>query len=193
TQTFALVSQSPTHDVTVIHCPHMIDTVAGKVRGATSVIVKNDRISKVRPGTVTPDDAEVIDLADDNTCIPGLIDGHTHLTSQGSKNGYSEKFRLNPADYAIRSTVFARRTLLAGFTTVRNVGDSHRESIALRNAINAGEIPGPRIFTAGRFIGTTGGHADPTDGYRWDLEGDPGPKQGIINSPAEAWKAVREH
>src|SRR5699024_4285209 len=114
TQTFALVSQSPTHDVTVIHCPHMIDTVAGKVRGATSVIVKNDRISKMKPGTVTPDDAEVIDLADDNTCIPGLIDGHTHLTSQGSKNGYSEKFRLNPADYAIRSTVFARRTLLAG-------------------------------------------------------------------------------
>jgi imidazolonepropionase-like amidohydrolase len=89
--------------------------------------------------------------------------------------------------------VYARRTLLAGFTTVRNVGDEHNESIALRNAVNAGEVPGPRIFSAGKFIGTTGGHADQTDGYRWDLQGDPGPKDGIINSPADAWKAVRQH
>jgi imidazolonepropionase-like amidohydrolase len=97
------------------------------------------------------------------------------------------------ADYAIRSTVYARRTLLAGFTTVRNLGDSHNESVALRNAINAGVVPGPRIFTAGVPIGSTGGHADPTDGYRQDLAGDPGPANGIINSPQDAWKAVREH
>jgi imidazolonepropionase-like amidohydrolase len=76
---------------------------------------------------------------------------------------------------------------------VRNVGDEHNESIALRNAINAGLVPGPRIFSAGQFVGTTGGHADPTDGYRWDLQGDPDPKDGIINSPEDAWKAVRQH
>lgn len=109
------------------------------------------------------------------------------------RSTYSDKFRLGPADYAIRSTVYARRTLLAGFTTVRNLGDAHNESIALRNAINAGIVPGPRIFSAGQFIGSTGGHADPTNGYRMDLAGDPGPKDGIINSPEDAWKAVRQH
>ncbi len=137
--------------------------------------------------------ATVIDITANGTCMPGLIDSHTHLTMQFSKSTYSDKFRLNPADYAIRSTVYARRTLLAGFTTVRNVGDEHNESIALRNAVNAGIVPGPRIFSAGQFIGTTGGHADPTNGFRWDLQGDPGPKDGIIDSPEGAWKAVRQH
>ncbi|CAM5615369.1 hypothetical protein RLIN73S_05954 [Rhodanobacter lindaniclasticus] len=129
----------------------------------------------------------------DGTCMPGLIDAHTHLTMQFSKNSYSDKFRLNPADHAIRGTVYARRTLLAGFAAVRNLGDDDNASLALRNAINAGLVPGPRIFSAGKFVGTTGGHADPTNGFRWDLQGDPDPKDGIINSPADAWKAVRQH
>src|SRR3546814_10019273 len=103
------------------------------------------------------------------------------------------QFRLNPADYAIRGTVYARRTLLAGFTTVRNLGDNNNESLALRNAINSGLIDGPRMLTAGQAIGSTGGHADGSDGYRADLMGDPGPAQGIINGPDEAWKAVRQH
>ncbi|HET7268597.1 MAG TPA: amidohydrolase family protein [Oleiagrimonas sp.] len=179
--------------ITVVHCAHMIDTAAGKMRGATSIVVEGKRIKKVVSGSVQRPGAKVIDMAANSTCLPGLIDTHTHLTSQGSKSSYSDKFRLNPADYAIRSTVFARRTLLAGFTTVRNLADGHNESIALRDAINRGEVAGPRIFTAGQAIGTTGGHADSTDGYRLDLQGDPGPKQGIINSPAEAWKAVRQH
>src|SRR6202044_2436521 len=119
---------------------------------------------------------------------PGLIDSHTHLTSQTSPTQYVDQFRWNIADYAVRSTVYARRTLLAGFTTVRNVGDSANESVALRNAINAGVLPGPRIFTAGGPIGSTGGHAGPTDGYRSDLAGDPGPKMGIVNSPEDAVK-----
>jgi imidazolonepropionase-like amidohydrolase len=93
----------------------------------------------------------------------------------------------------VRSTIYARRTLLAGFTTVRNLGDQQNETVALRNAINGGLIAGPRIFTAGVPMGSTGGHADPTDGYRYDLAGDPGPDQGIINSPDDAAKAVRLH
>ncbi len=187
------VATAPAPRLTVIHCAHLIDTVAGKMLGATSIVVDGQRIREVVSGNVTRDGARVIDMPAGDTCMPGLIDSHTHLTMQFGKDTYAEKFHLNPADYAIQSTVYARRTLLAGFTTVRNVGDDHNESIALRNAVNAGEIPGPRIFSAGQFIGTTGGHADPTDGYRWDLQGDPGPKDGIINSPAEAWKAVRQH
>ncbi len=184
---------APAPTLTVIHCEHLIDTDAGKLRGATSIVVSGDRIQEVVAGTVNRDGATVIEVPANDTCLPGLIDSHTHLTSQFSKSSYSDQFRLNPADYAIQSTVYARRTLMAGFTTVRNVGDSHWESIALRNAINKGEVAGPRIFSAGIFIGTTGGHADQTDGYRLDLQGDPGPKQGIINSPADAWKAVRQH
>jgi imidazolonepropionase-like amidohydrolase len=178
---------------TVIHCAHLIDTAAGKLLGATSIVIDGQRIREVVAGAVTREGAKVIEMPANDTCMPGLIDSHTHLTMQFGRNTYSDQFRLNPADYAIQSTVYARRTLLAGFTTVRNVGDDHNESIALRNAVNAGEIPGPRIFSAGQFIGTTGGHADPTDGYRWDLQGNPGPKDGIIDSPADAWKAVRQH
>ncbi len=179
--------------MTVIHCAHLIDTVAGKMLGATSIVIEGQRIKEVVAGSVNRDGAKVVEVPANDTCLPGLIDAHTHLTSQFNKTSYSEQFRMNPADYAIQSTVYARRTLMAGFTTVRNLGESDNSSIALRNAINQGEIPGPRIFTAGKFIGTTGGHADPTDGYRWDLQGDPGPKDGIIDSPADAWKAVRQH
>src|SRR5579885_298936 len=182
-----------TQKTTVVHCAHLIDTVNGKTLGATTVVIDGDRIGEVVAGNADRASATVIDLPANDTCMPGLIDSHTHLTSQFSKSTYSDQFRLNPADYAIEGTVYARRTLLAGFTTVRNVGDSNNESIALRNAVNKSLVPGPRIFSAGQFIGTTGGHADPTDGYRWDLQGDPGPKDGIINSPEDAWKAVRQH
>jgi imidazolonepropionase-like amidohydrolase len=199
----ALADAPTTHDVSVLHCARLVDPVAGKLLGATTVIVEDGRIKELRSGSVDGKPYEdaahqagasyrQIELAD-ATCMPGLIDSHAHLTMQFSKTTYSDQFRLNPADYAILGTVYARRTLLAGFTTVRNVGDAHNESIALRNAINAGTVPGPRIFSAGQFIGTTGGHADQTDGYRWDLQGDPGPKDGIINSPEDAWKAVRQH
>ena len=95
--------------------------------------------------------------------------------------------------FIMRSTVYAKRTLEAGFTTVRNLADGANETIALRNAINAGIVPGPRIFTAGKPIGSTGGHADFTDGYRADLAGDPHAKDGIINGADDAWKAVRQH
>jgi imidazolonepropionase-like amidohydrolase len=125
--------------------------------------------------------------------MPGLIDSHTHLTTEFNRTHYIDQFHWNVADYAIRSTVYARRTLLAGFTTVRNLGDVANESAALRNAINAGIVPGPRIYTAGEPIGSTGGHADPTDGYRADLAGDPGPARGIINGVEDAMKAVRQH
>jgi imidazolonepropionase-like amidohydrolase len=156
------------------------------------VVVEGGRVREVTSGKSAPADAKVIDLSA-QTCMPGLIDSHTHLTDQTSRSAYSDRFRWNNADYVIRSTVYARRTLLAGFTTVRNLGDNQNESASLRDAINAGIVPGPRIFTAGKAIGSTGGHADPTNGMRQDLAKDLGPADGIINSPEDAVKAVREH
>jgi imidazolonepropionase-like amidohydrolase len=177
---------------TALHCAHLLDPAAGKLLGESTVVVRDGRIQAVHAGAPSADEGRRVELAG-QTCLPGLIDAHTHLTSETSPTGYTDQFRWNTADYAIRSTVYARRTLLAGFTTVRNLGDVANESVALRNAIDAGIVPGPRIYTAGMAIGSTGGHADPTDGYRQDLAGNPGPKEGIINGPADAWKAVRQH
>jgi imidazolonepropionase-like amidohydrolase len=166
--------------------------VKGRTLGETTIIVESGRIRDVLPGFQTPAGATAIELPA-QTCLPGLIDTHTHLTFEFNRTRYIDTFHWNVADYAVRSTVFAHRTLLAGFTTVRNLGDTANESVALRNAINAGIVPGPRIFTAGQPIGSTGGHADPTDGYRDDLAGDPGPARGIINNVEDAAKAVRQH
>jgi imidazolonepropionase-like amidohydrolase len=174
-----------------VDCGRLLDVKTGKWRDKVSVVVEQDKIVSVEAQqSGAPGDH--LDLSG-YSCLPGLIDSHTHLTMEFSKSTYSDKFRLNPADYAIRGTLYARRTLEAGFTTVRNLGEDNNTSIALRNAINAGFVPGPRMYTAGKYIGTTGGHADPTDNFRADLEGDPDPKDGIINSPADAWKAVRQH
>ena len=183
------MAQAP---VLALHCGHLIDTAAGKTLGATTLVIEAKRIREVNSGTRAPEGAREIDLSG-ATCLPGLIDSHTHLTGQTSAGQHLDQFHWEIADYAIRSTVFARRTLLAGFTTVRNLGDRSNESVALRNAINAGIVIGPRIFTAGQAIGSSGGHADPTNGYRSDLAGDPGPLMGIINSTDDARKAVRMH
>ncbi len=178
--------------VTVIHCGHLVDVRAGKLLGETTVAVKEGRIAAVTAGYQKSAGSGTIELRA-QTCLPGLIDTHVHLTWLLTKEDYSNKFRWNLADYVLRSTLYARRTLLAGITTVRNLGDYQNESVSLRNAINANVLAGPRIFTAGVPIGSTGGHADPTDEYRNDLAGDPGVQQGVINGIADAVKAVRLH
>jgi imidazolonepropionase-like amidohydrolase len=109
-----------------------------------------------------------------------------------SHDSYIRRFQTNPADYALNAAHYGEKTLLAGFTTVRNPGDAYNSTIALRNAIDRGMAVGPRIFTAGKALATTGGHADPTNGHRADIMGDPGPAAGVVNSPADARKAVRQ-
>lgn len=176
---------------TIIHCGNLIDGKANTVQGQMTIVIEGNKIVSVDKGFTTPkENDKLIDLSS-KTVMPGLIDLHVHLEGETSKDQALQRFTSNKADVAFRSTVFAKRTLLAGFTTVRDLGGSG-VNISLRNAINQGLVVGPRIITAGKSIATTGGHADPTNGYREDLMGDPGPKEGVINSPEEARQAVRQ-
>ncbi|MBN8741498.1 MAG: amidohydrolase [Lysobacterales bacterium 69-70] len=180
--------------VTALHCPALIDTVAGKRLGETTLVIDGNRIREVKSGFVAPGGARVIALPAGSTCLPGLMDMHTHLTSETSRDSYSEGFRLNDADIAFKGAVFAERTLMAGFTTVRDLGErGGGVSVSLRNAVNQGMLKGPRIYTAGKSIASTGGHADPTNGARRGLLPDPGPEDGVVNNVDDARKAVRQH
>ncbi len=176
---------------TVLQCGALIDTEAGELRGAHLVTVQDGTIIDVDPGSQYSGSARLIDLSD-KTCLPGLMDMHTHLMYQFGPTTYIDRTRLNVADYTLRSVGYARTTLDAGFTTVRDLGDTGNATVALRNAIRQGLIDGPRIFTAAKSIATTGGHADPTNGLNAHLAGDPGPHDGVINGPADARKAVRQ-
>ncbi|HYE54966.1 MAG TPA: amidohydrolase family protein [Chitinophagaceae bacterium] len=176
---------------TIIHCGQLIDVKAGTVLKDMSIIIEGNKISDVQKGYTNatgPD--KIIDLKN-RTVMPGLIDMHVHMESETNPNRYMETFTFNPADYAFQSVQFSERTLMTGFTTVRDLGGSG-VNISLRNAINKGLIKGPRVITAGKSIATTGGHADPTNGYRRELMGDPGPAAGVANGPDECQKAVRQ-
>lgn len=174
----------------ILKAARMVDVEKGKVIKDVTVVILGDKIESVNPKRM-PKKGQVIDLGD-VTLMPGLMDMHRHLTSVISKNRYLERFTLNPQDHTIRAVANAEKALMMGFTSVRNVGDRAGATVALRNAINKGVVPGPRIFTAGRSIATTGGHGDPTNGTREDIMGDPGPKEGVINGPYDARKAVRQ-
>jgi imidazolonepropionase-like amidohydrolase len=179
----------------VLNCDQLLDVEAGRMLGQRSVLIEDNRISMVGKAA---DIAKVMDgeppdeSHDLGTCLPGLMDMHTHLNGQLSRNGYIKRFVQNEADFALAAAHYAAITLNAGFTTVRNLGDSYNVTVALRDAIAQGLVPGPRIFTAAKSLATTGGHADPTNGYASKLAGDPGPAEGVVNSVGDARKAVRQ-
>jgi imidazolonepropionase-like amidohydrolase len=175
-----------------IQCGKLIDTKTGKVLTNKTIIVSGKTIKNIQDGFVNPTNTadKTIDLKN-KTVMPGWIDMHVHFEGESSPTSYMDRFTLNDADVAYNAEVFAKITLMAGFTTARDLGGSG-VNVSLRNAINAGKVIGPRIFTAEKSIATTGGHADPTNGYRKDLTGNPGPKEGVVNSIEEARQAVRQ-
>ncbi len=175
-----------------LHCGKILDVKSGKISTEQTLVVSGTRIVKILSGYVSkskPEDVE-IDLKN-KFVLPGLIDMHVHMENEFNASSYMSAYLDNEADIAFESVRIALTTLKAGFTTVRDLGGTG-VNISLRNAINKGTVPGPRIFAAGKSIATTGGHADPTNGSKRLLMGDPGPKEGVINSPEDAVKAVRQ-
>lgn len=177
---------------TYILCGKLIDTKSGKIESRKTIVVYGNKISKVFDGYVQPKNRidKVINLKN-KVVMAGLIDLHVHIESEYDPKAYIDRFTLNEADIAFKSTKFAKITLEAGFTSVRDLGGTG-VNIALRNAIAKGSVDGPRVFTAGKAIGTTGGHADPTNGMKKSIMGNPGPKEGVVNSVEDARKAVRQ-
>ncbi|MCM8568936.1 amidohydrolase family protein [Gramella jeungdoensis] len=175
-----------------IHAGKLVDTKNGKVLNDKTIIVSGDKIKSVEDGFMDPASEEdsLIDLKD-KTVLPGLADMHVHIESESNPSEYLQRFTNNEADNAFNSVGFSEKTLMAGFTTVRDLGGTGI-NIALRDAINKGKVDGPRIFTAGKIISTTGGHGDPTNGMNDEMIGNPGPKEGVVNSVEDARKAVRQ-
>ena len=184
--------QNITAQTTYVLCGKLVDTKSGKITSKKTIIVKGNKILNVMDGYVAPKSttAITIDLKD-KVVMPGLIDFHVHVEQEFDRNTRLNNYILNEADIAFNSVGFAEITLLNGFTTVRDLGGSG-VNISVRNAINAAKISGPRVFTAGKALASTGGHADPTNGSSRALLGNPGPKEGVVNSIEDAKKAVRQ-
>lgn len=188
---FALQPVSVMAD-TLIHAGKLFTATSNTLQSEMTIVVDGNKIAAVKEGYISGDeDDTVIDLKH-LTVMPGLMDMHVHLSSQQGPGSYLEPFTLSEADYSLQAAEYARRTLNAGFTTVRNLGDSYNETIALRKAIDKGIAVGPRIYSAGKSIATTGGHADPSNGMSPALRPDVGPEDGVVNGVAEARDAIRQ-
>lgn len=176
---------------TYIYTSNYINGISDEIKqNATIVVDENGRITQIEEGFKDPEDNLVHDLRD-FTVMPGLMDMHVHFGGEYQSKA-ERPVKVERETEAILATAHAQKTLLAGFTTVRQVGDSGLVSISLRDAINQGHVIGPRIFSAGKSIATTGGHADPTNGKALDDYEYPTAEDGVINGPYEAFTAVRQ-
>lgn len=174
-----------------IQCGRLIDGKSDKVRLEMTIVVANGMIESVKKGYIAPENGidRLIDCRN-LTVMPGLMDMHVHIEGETSSDHYLKRFTQNREVTAFESLKYAERTLMAGFTTVRDLGGSG-VNIALRDAINKGIVMGPRIFTCGKSIASTGGHADPSSGFRRTLEGDAGPREGVADGVDQCMEAVR--
>ncbi len=184
------VAQTPPAETVVLKAAHIFDATGTALKDGGVVVVRGDRIVSV--GGSAPAGARVIELGD-ATLLPGFIDAHTHLTMQLEKNYYLMRYHdlmRFPAEQALYAALYAKRTLEAGFTTVRNVGAADFVDISLRNAINAGVTEGPRMLTAAHGVGSPGGHFDEAS-FPPDRIQPEGPIQGICSGPEQCRQAVR--
>ncbi len=158
--------------VVVVQAGQLLDRPGSAPKGPSTLIIRNGRIAEILPGISNgPEGAKLIDLRD-KFVLPGLIDSHVHLDSDAGGNAaLLESITSSDAQTAYRAAANAKKTLMAGFTTVRNLGDGTGATLALRDVIAAGELPGPRIIDAGRSISTTSGHMDAKNGLSEDLHG----------------------
>jgi len=186
------IAATPLYGDTLIHAGRLIDGFADETVSNRTIRVVNDTITAIENGFTAPGANDtVVDLRN-ATVMPGLMDMHVHITSEYSANDQVNEFTLDPADYAFRAVLYSKRTLEAGFTEVRHLGDGFNVSVSLRNAINNGIVPGPRIFTSAKSLASTGGHADPTNGWADHIIYEPTPEDGVVNSAADARRAVRQ-
>jgi imidazolonepropionase-like amidohydrolase len=188
---FALLVMTGQAQKTYLQCGQLIDVRQLQVLKEKTIVIEGNKILDIVDGYQIGTASDKVVNLKTSTVMPGLMDMHLHIEGDPSPSRYLEEFTLNTADYAFSSIPIAQTTLLSGFTSVRDLGGSGA-NISLRKAIQKGTVIGPRIFTAGKAIATTGGHADPTNSYREDLMGDPGPKEGVMNGVEDAYKAVRQ-
>jgi imidazolonepropionase-like amidohydrolase len=188
----APVAAAAAQNVVVVHAGRLLDRPGHAPRGPSTIVIQGGRISEVRDGFVdVPGSQRVIDQRT-RFVLPGLIDSHVHLVSDtGGQMGQLEDVQVEDAALAYNALVNARKTLGAGFTTVRNLGDEHGVTLALRNAIRAGKVVGPNIVDAGRSISTTSGHMDSALGYREDFREVLHAHDNLCDSAESCRRAVR--
>ncbi|MEX1050540.1 MAG: amidohydrolase family protein, partial [Gemmatimonadales bacterium] len=185
-----LSAQAPER-VVAVRAGRLIDGTGAAPATNVVILIRNDRIVEVGPNVRIPRGAETIDLSA-YTVLPGFIDAHTHLTGLvlGEPGWENSAMREGVADGALRGAKHARQTVMAGFTTVRNVGAGGFADVALRNAINRGDIPGPRMQVAGHSLGVTGGHCD-RNGFLPELESMLGFETGQADGPEMIRRSIR--
>ena len=188
---FLLLISGLTNADTLLHVGNLLDTNNGEISKAVTIRIADNKISEVTKGYATPKkDDEVVNLKQ-SYVLPGFMDMHVHLAQEYVPKAERQS-KIEPEYRALFAANAATKTLMAGFTSVRNLGDGGMETISLKEAIKQGLAIGPRIFTSGKTIATTGGHGDPTNGMPKDNYAPPTPEEGVIDSPEEAIKAVRQ-
>ena len=188
---FTLFLSINTYALTYIHSSNFFDVESGKYQSEKTIIIENKKIIDIKDGYVDPINNEnLIDLKG-KFLFPGFMDMHVHF-GQEYQSKAERPTKIERETQAILAADHAIKTLKVGFTTVRQVGDSGLVAISLRDLINSNKIIGPTIYTSGKSIATTGGHADPTNGKSIDDYDHPKPEDGVINGPYDAFKAVRQ-